>query len=63
MILGEGCTRRRVVELSGPLVMIPAGLDSAQTAAWVARQRAACQGVFATVTDRGVFAVQCTPRR
>jgi hypothetical protein len=54
------CARHStVVTLSGPDVQVPAGLDSAQTQAWIARQRANCRGLLVTLVDVRVFAVQC----
>jgi hypothetical protein len=61
-ILGvaAGCARRSPgAVLSGPDVEVPAGLDSAQTQAWMARQRADCPGRLVMLKDVRVFAVRC----
>jgi hypothetical protein len=52
------CVRRPVRAAPQPIVP-PAGLDSAQTAAWIARQQAACPGDFAILKDLRAFAVRC----
>ncbi len=63
-ILGvqAACARRSsVAALSGPDVQVPAGLDSARTQAWIARQRASCSGRLVMLVDLHVFAVRCVP--
>jgi len=57
----SACAHRGVRGTPNPEVKIPPGLDSTQTSAWIARQRAACHGRLVTLTDYGPFAVQCFP--
>ena len=56
------CARRSSAAAApGRELLVPAGLDSAQVQAWIARQRASCHGHFLMLADVSVFAVQCVP--
>jgi hypothetical protein len=54
-----GCVRRSNHQILGQEIPVPAGLDTAQTRAWIAEQEQRCPGRLMRLSDRIVFAVVC----
>ncbi len=58
MVLAN-CARHSDHLALGQELAVPAGLDSAQTRAWIAQQERRCPGRLIRLSDFGVFAVLC----